>query len=196
MERIVEGKANKRFMEGNRIILRPLEGKHAEFFYESMQRQETRRLTGTQRVHSLEGVRSFIESVQKDASRVDLVIFHKEEERPLGELALMEMDPFNRHALLRIAIDRPEDRGKGYGSEALEVLLEYAFGVLQLHRIELEVFAFNASAIRAYEKVGFKKEGIRREVLFYDHRYHDAHVMGILESDYRALRRAEIPVDV
>ncbi|SDW71287.1 Acetyltransferase (GNAT) family protein [Marininema mesophilum] len=64
-------------------------------------------------------------------------------------------------------------------------MLEYAFGVLNLHRVELDVFSYNERAIHVYEKLGFKKEGILRESLFYDHQYHDSIIMSMLEKEYR-----------
>ena len=61
----------------------------------------------------------------------------------------------------------------------------YALWILNLHRIDLEVYSYNEIAINTYERVGFKREAIQREVLFYNHKYHDAILMSILEDEYR-----------
>jgi RimJ/RimL family protein N-acetyltransferase len=79
--------------------------------------------------------------------------------------------------------------GKGYGSEAMRLMLDYGFGILNLHRIELDVFAFNERAIRAYEKLGFQKEGIKRDCLFYEYEYHDAIIMSILADEFKQIHR-------
>ena len=80
--------------------------------------------------------------------------------------------------------------GKGYGTEATRTILSFAFNELNLHRVELEVYDFNARAIRTYEKAGFRHEGTRRKALFRDGSYHDVHVMGILREEFMNQRAA------
>lgn len=63
-------------------------------------------------------------------------------------------------------------------------MLKFGFETLNLHRIELKVFAFNPRALRCYEKGGFKKEGPRRHVHFHEDQYHDAYYMGILQEEF------------
>ncbi|HQE20210.1 MAG TPA: GNAT family protein, partial [Aggregatilineales bacterium] len=75
---------------------------------------------------------------------------------------------------------------RGYGSDAVCVLLRFGFDELNLHRIELGVFDSNQRGIRAYEKAGFVEEGRRREVLWREGRYHDMILMSILEDEWRA----------
>ncbi|HWI60796.1 MAG TPA: GNAT family protein, partial [Symbiobacteriaceae bacterium] len=78
----------------------------------------------------------------------------------------------------------------GYGQDALRLILQFAFGKMGLHRVELHVFDFNERAIACYERVGFVREGVRREALFRDNRYHDIIVMGITRNEFQA-REAE-----
>jgi RimJ/RimL family protein N-acetyltransferase len=66
-------------------------------------------------------------------------------------------------------------------------MLDYGFGIANLHRIELDVFAFNERAIRTYEKLGFQREGVKRDMLYYNHQYHDAILMSILEHEFREI---------
>ncbi len=80
---------------------------------------------------------------------------------------------------------------QGYGREALLLMLEYGFGILNLHRIELEAYSYNERALHVYEGLGFKKEGVRREALYYDHEYHDIITMSLLEEEYRKKFRTE-----
>ena len=102
----------------------------------------------------------------------------------IGNCSLMQTDWRNRKAVLGIGIGDKAYWGKGYGSEATALLMEYAFDELNLHRVELEVYDFNERARRAYEKVGFVHEGICREALFRDGAYHDIHIMGLLREDW------------
>lgn len=80
----------------------------------------------------------------------------------------------------------PQFVGQGYGLDATRVLLRYGFDELGLHKIELQVWAFNTRAIRAYEKAGFVTEGIRRAVAFHAGAFHDEVLMGILEEEFRS----------
>ena len=75
--------------------------------------------------------------------------------------------------------------GRGYGTDAMRVLLRYAFAELNLHRVSLNVFSYNQRAIRAYEKAGFVVEGCQRQALRRDGQYHDLIFMGVLREDWR-----------
>jgi RimJ/RimL family protein N-acetyltransferase len=72
---------------------------------------------------------------------------------------------------------------QGYGTEATRLILEFAFGELGLHRVWLDVDSDNRRARRAYEKAGFKQEGIKRDHMYYDGAFHDIVLMSILSSD-------------
>ncbi|MCL4252318.1 MAG: GNAT family N-acetyltransferase, partial [Anaerolineae bacterium] len=76
----------------------------------------------------------------------------------------------------------------------MNVLLRFAFMDLNLHRLELNVFSYNARAIRSYEKIGFMREGVLRETLYRDGVYHDIHVMGILRREWMAKHHPEVNV--
>lgn len=102
----------------------------------------------------------------------------------IGNTGLHRLDWKNRKAVLGIAIGEKAFWGQGYGTEAVRVLLRFAFLELGLHRVEVEVYAYNTRAIRCYEKAGFRQEGTRREALFRDGRWHDVYVMGILREEF------------
>ncbi|KAI5481732.1 hypothetical protein MNV49_000009 [Pseudohyphozyma bogoriensis] len=84
-----------------------------------------------------------------------------------------------------IILDK-EYRGKGYGSEATEWILEQAFKRHRIHRVTLEVYDFNPAAKRVYEKCGFVLEGTKREAYWLEGKWCDAYDMAILEKDYFA----------
>ena len=103
-----------------------------------------------------------------------------------GSVGLMHLDLRNRRAEVGIVIARPEDWGRGLGTEAMQLALKHAFEELNLHRVMLRVFAFNARAIRSYEKIGFVEEGRLREDMFRHGAWHDTVLMGILAEEYFA----------
>jgi RimJ/RimL family protein N-acetyltransferase len=106
--------------------------------------------------------------------------------RLIGSCGLFDISPKNRCATFGIAIGDKDCWGKGFGTDATQVLLRFAFQELNLNRVQLEVFAFNQRAIRAYEKIGFVHEGVRRQALFREGRYHDVLLMAILREEWLA----------
>lgn len=103
-----------------------------------------------------------------------------------GSVGLMHIDVRNRHAEAGIVIARPEDWGRGLGTEAMQLILRHAFEELNLHRILLRVFTFNERAIKSYVKIGFVEEGRLRENMFRHGAWHDTVLMGILADEYFA----------
>jgi RimJ/RimL family protein N-acetyltransferase len=102
----------------------------------------------------------------------------------VGTCGLHRIDWRNRSALLGIVLGDVAHRGRGLGTDAVQTLLRHAFANLGLHRVELEVLADNAPAIRCYERVGFTTEGIRRDARYLDGAFVDLVVMGILASEW------------
>lgn len=84
----------------------------------------------------------------------------------------------------------PGGRNRGLGSEATRLTIDHAFSTTELHRLELEVFAFNPRAQRVCEKAGFVVEGVRRDALRFDGAFVDAVVMSILRPEWESRRRA------
>lgn len=105
----------------------------------------------------------------------------------LGHVTLFGADAKNRAATLAIVLG-PEHLGQGYGTDAVRLMVRYGFREMGLHRIGLQALAFNNRALAVYEKVGFREEGRRREVVFHDGAFHDEVQMGLLEDEWRAQR--------
>lgn len=89
-------------------------------------------------------------------------------------------------AWLGIAIGNPARRGHGFGREALELALAFAFDELNLHRVQLTVFSYNAAAVALYERLGFQREGVYREALHRDGQRFDMFLYGILRPEWAA----------
>ena len=117
------------------------------------------------------------------AGGVNLVIAERDKKRYLGQCALSFVDQTARHAELSLVL-APDSAGQGYGSEAVNALLDFAFHQMNLNRVYLRVCAANERAVRCYEKCGFRLEGRLREHAFLDGRYEDVLEMGILRSEY------------
>lgn len=118
--------------------------------------------------------------------RDDAVIFAirlPESDKLIGTCQLHSISSVHRSAELQIRLGDVAERGHGYGTEAVRLLLDFAFKDLNLHRVYLHVFATNRPAIRVYEKVGFVREGTLRQAAHIDGRYEDVLVMGILRPE-------------
>jgi RimJ/RimL family protein N-acetyltransferase len=106
-----------------------------------------------------------------------------------GHIGLWGARPKDRCATLGIALGR-EYIGRGYGTDAMRVIVSYGFREMGLHRIQLGVAPFNPAGIRAYEKAGFVEEGRLRESVLHDGRWYDEVLMSILDHEWAARRSA------
>ena len=103
----------------------------------------------------------------------------------IGHVALWGITPKDQCGDLGIVLNR-EIWGRGYGTEALLLVLRYSFKELNLHRVQLDVLAENSRAIRCYQKAGFREEGRRRQVYFRNGKWRDDILMGILAEEFRS----------
>ena len=100
----------------------------------------------------------------------------------LGVCAIEDIVWSHQVGWLSIALG-PDYQGKGYGKDAMQLLVNYGFNELNLHRLQLTVFSYNAGAIKLYDSIGFKHEGTFREFLKRDGKRHDMHLYGLLASE-------------
>jgi RimJ/RimL family protein N-acetyltransferase len=105
----------------------------------------------------------------------------------IGRGMLFDLDLVNRKAMLGIVIGAKAYWGQGYGQEAVRLLLEYAFSLLNLNSVMLGTFSFNRRAIHCYERVGFKEIGRRRQARIIGDRKHDVVLMDILAEEFESV---------
>ncbi len=106
-----------------------------------------------------------------------------EQNNTIGYTLIKDMDQKNRLAEIGLHLD-PDYQGKGYGKDAFKTLMRFCFHELNLHRIFLQVHAFNERACKLYETLGFKTEGRLRDAFFTQNAYHDVIVMSMLEDEF------------
>jgi RimJ/RimL family protein N-acetyltransferase len=177
-----------RFLEGQRVYLRPVQQSDLDQFYIWFNDPELRGLTGETLPTSLAGMEAFYQKLQTDSERVWFAVCLVEDDRLIGETGLLRMFPAWRTTDLSIILGDRTAWAKGYGTETIILMMDYAFGYLNFHRISIGVVGTNERALRFYEKVGFKREGIQRDGYFYNHRYQDFVMLSILEDEFRRMR--------
>jgi RimJ/RimL family protein N-acetyltransferase len=114
-----------------------------------------------------------------------LTVTLRDEDTPIGHVALFGAEAHNRTATYAIIIG-PPFQDHGYGTEATRMMIGHGFSELGLHRIQLTVVGFNEKGLRAYAKSGFVEEGRDREAVFRYGRWHDQVRMAILDHEWRA----------
>jgi RimJ/RimL family protein N-acetyltransferase len=126
----------------------------------------------------------WFEAYLEDSTSRIFAIVDAEDGVVIGNVGLHGLDWKNRSATLGIVIAEKEYWGRGYGSDAITALLDFAFGEMNLHRIQLSVYEFNQRAMRCYEKCGFRHEGRARDAFYSRGRYHDSFLMAVLRQDF------------
>ena len=126
---------------------------------------------------------------QADPNRLEFHLRTLDGDRLIGFVALHSVEWNNGAALLAVGIGEPEYRGKGYGTDALQLILRFAFQELNLFRVGLDVIATNTRAIHAYEKIGFQCEGRMRGAVMRDGCRTDRTFMGILRDEWSELQQ-------
>ena len=165
---------------GERLYLSPMNIEDAETYVKWMNdRKVTDNLGNTKSVCRVPGEKEYIESRKSSDYDFSIVL---NDDTLIGNISLMDVDLVSRKATLGIFIGDELNRSKGYGTEAMKLLVDYGFNILGLHNIDLNVFAFNKGAIKAYEKVGFKEYGRRHESYFLDGKFHDEISMEIINE--------------
>jgi RimJ/RimL family protein N-acetyltransferase len=184
--------AVKPTLDGDRVVLRPFNDGDLPAIRAALLDPEARILTGSvhdeAQAHTAESadeeeLLDWYSTRNDQPDRLDLAVVDKATGECVGEAVLDEWDPGNESCNFRILIG-PKGRDRGLGTEATRLIVSYGFEHLGLHRISLEVYAFNPRARRAYEKVGFRAEGVLRESLRYNGEWHDAALMSILAPEW------------
>jgi diamine N-acetyltransferase len=176
--------SNVEFLSGEKVYLRSIEPDDLALLHNWANDPETRGLTGEIRPSTYAATLEFYQKVQVDENRVWLAVVSRDTNQVIGETGLLRMFPAWRTTDWSLIIGEKAVRGKGYGTEAAQLMLNYAFGHLNFHRVAIGVVGFNTKALRFYEQLGFQREGIQRDGYYYDHQYHDFVMMSMLAHEF------------
>jgi RimJ/RimL family protein N-acetyltransferase len=142
--------------------------------------------TSAPRLHSVKATKTWLEKeIGEQANTIHwFTIRSVADNQLLGDIVL-DVTQWNvRDSFVGIGIGPRDFWGRGYGTEAMQLILQYAFTELNLNRVTLTVFEYNQRGIRSYEKAGFRHEGRQRERLLREGKRWDMLYMGILREDW------------
>lgn len=169
------------FLSGDRVALRTVEREDLEFVQKHRNDPELRRPLTLDVPSNGEQQESFFEDVVSDGDTVNLLICRDGER--IGTISLFDIGAFDGGAEIAIWL-APDAQGEGYGTEAAELLVDYAFRERRLHRITARVLATNAASMAVWEKLGFSEEGVFRDATFTGGEYVDNHYYGVLATEW------------
>jgi len=169
---------------GERVYLSPVNLEDLEIYTKWLNDREiSDRLGDGCLMINLETEKRWIEEALKNGDQSYAIVLNETDEL-LGNIGLFELKQIYGTATLGLFIGEEEKRGKGYGTEALKLMVGYAFDVLNLRNIMLNVYEFNENAYKSYIKAGFKEMGRRRGAYYVDNKYHDVIYMDITREDW------------
>ncbi|AWW39490.1 GNAT family N-acetyltransferase [Streptomyces cadmiisoli] len=178
----------KPVLTGEKVVLRPFTEDDAEAVWEILHDPEVVRFTFEPSTEiTREGLRAWYGSRAGQSDRLDLAVTDRHTGEPVGEVVLNEWNPEARSCNFRTLIG-PRGRGRGLGTEATRLIVGHGFEQLGLHRIELAAYGTNHRALRVYEKVGFVREGVRREAAWRDGEWVDEVLMAVLDREWAGHR--------
>lgn len=172
---------------GNVCYLSPVDDTHVERVAEWSNDLELSLLTGDiSDMVTVGQQRQYLESMS-NPGRYGFYIVDITNDEVIGIVRLTRINFINRTAVAGIFIGGATNRGKGIGTEAINLLLDFGFNALNLHNIMAEVFSFNAASLRTFEKCGFKEIGRRRNAVRYGSHIFDEVFLDILASEFKGL---------
>lgn len=170
-------------IEGEKVYLSPMNLEDIEKYVKWMNDfSTTDGLGSSSKVTTFESERSWlINNMDKKEQQFAIVL--KETDKLIGNCGFVDINHLHQKGEVGLFIGEEENRSKGYGTEALSLLVEYGFNYLNLKNIMLKVFSFNKRAIKSYEKIGFKVFGKRTEVYYLNGKWYDEYFMEILRKE-------------
>jgi RimJ/RimL family protein N-acetyltransferase len=181
-------------LAGKRVSLAPVERDDAELWRRWLNDIEVSLPLGDEVYNAVttESMAADYEDIAKNGDPVFTIVLN-ETGAAIGRCLLFNVDRTNWTAMIGIFIGEKDCWSKGLGTEALELLLDYCFNLLNFHSVTLGAYSFNARAIACYQKVGFREIGRRREARIIGGSKYDIIMMDMLESEFANSRIKGLP---
>lgn len=174
-------------LKGKTIHLRALEPNDLEFVYALENDESIWEVSNTNTPYSRFLVRQYLENAHQDifeAKQLRLAICKNNDKNAIGLIDLFEFDPKNNRAGIGILVGNDGDRGLGVGTEALELLIQYAFRQLNLHQLFANIDIKNEPSLSLFAKFGFEKIGVKKQWNLVDGKYQDEALFQLINPKF------------
>lgn len=189
MKKKLNKKMNNPFLICKNCYLRPVEINDAPLIQKWHNDPELRRLgSGSGLPVTREKEEQDIKSACNSKDEAYLMVVKKRDNKAIGFIRFNYIDSISKNVWLRMIIGDKKAWGKNYASEALKSVLKWLFYEQNIHRITLETYATNKRALKFFEKMGFKKEGVLRGAHYADGKYFDIISYGLLKNEFEKHR--------
>ena len=169
-------------LEGEKVYLSPINLDDYETYVKWLNNPRiTQFLSTNDSLITLSNEKELLEKIANE--EFTYAIIRKEDDTLLGNVGLLRIDYKDGKASLGIFIGEEDNLSKGYGSEAIKLILDFVFKEIRLHSVDLTVFGNNPRAIKAYTKCGFKEFGRRHDAIFHNGEYIDLIYMEIINEN-------------
>ncbi|MBL7887882.1 MAG: GNAT family N-acetyltransferase [Flavobacterium sp.] len=172
-------------LKGNTVYLRALEPEDLEFIYHIENDELIWEVSNTQTPYSKFLIRQYLENAHQDiyeAKQLRLAICINDSREAIGLIDLFDFDPKNQRAGIGIVIQNEADRGKGFGKEALGLLIDYAFMQLQLHQLYANIGSNNTASSTLFSTFGFQKIGVKKDWILCHNQFHDEDLYQLINT--------------
>ncbi|MGI8892576.1 MAG: GNAT family N-acetyltransferase [Bacteroidia bacterium] len=175
-------------LKGRQTLLRALEPTDLDILYKWENNIDNWNLSGTLTPYSRFVIEQYLAASHQDIyynKQLRLMIDKTdgEKETAIGCIDLFDLDPFHKRAGVGILIGEKENRKKGYGKEALQLLTEYAFDKLDMHQLFANIAADNVSSLEMFKKCGFVMIGIKKEWLNVNGSWNDECLLQLIKPE-------------
>lgn len=170
-------------MEDGRIYLRLMTREDTDNIIKWRNNDEVRSQFIYQKPFTKESHEKWIETMVETGKVVQMIIVLNDGDRPIGSVYVRDIDDEHKKGEYGIFIGEMDCLSKGYGTEAAELMVQYAFEYLGLHKLMLRVYADNERAIKSYEKAGFVKEAYLKDDVYVQGKYRDIVLMAIFNEE-------------
>ena len=174
-------------LKGNDIYIRALEPNDLEFIYGIENDQSIWEVSNTNTPYSRFLVKQYLENAHQDiyeAKQLRLAICQDQDFPAVGLVDLFDFDPKNNRAGVGIVIQGTENRNQNIGSEALDLLIEYAFSNLNLHQLYANIGTENVASIALFTKFGFEMIGVKKDWTFVNGIYKDEAIFQLINTKF------------
>lgn len=173
-------------IRGDRVILRAISMKDANLLMKLINDPETEEMLGGSSFPvSLESQQKWISSQTDRKDVLRCIVSPMDTEEGIGTVILSDIDTKNGVAQIHIKMDKQKGRGKGYGTDALNAIVNYAFDEMRLNCVYAEVLEYNSISQKLFEKCGFHREGVLRGRVFKKGSYINVVSYSRLKEDYK-----------